>query len=179
MACGRLDLSRPGSSLTVVRRSAVGWVLVAVGLALAVAAVLLVLRQGDARQAWSADGADPREYAAQLVSETNAARADEDVPALVVSDCAAVEAGERAAALAGGKELAHAPMGPVLEGCAPSTVAAENLARAAATPHDVVEAWLGSPGHRANLLDPDLDQVGIGCLLDGGEMLCSQVFLGP
>ena len=60
-------------------------------------------------------------------------------------------------------------MTTVLEACAPSTTAAENLARAAATPHDVVEAWLGSPGHRSNLLDPTLDQVGIGCLLDDGR----------
>ena len=179
MAGGRLDVPRPGSSLTVKRRGAAGWVLVAVGVALGVAALLLVVRPGDGRQPWSADGADPAGYAAELVVETNAARADEGLPALALSDCAAAEAGERAAALAGGKELEHAPMTSVIADCAPASVAAENLARAAATPHDVVEAWLGSPGHRANLLDPELDQVGIGCLLDGEEMLCSQVFLAP
>lgn len=179
MARGGLDVPRARPSLTVARKGAVGWVLVAVGAVLAVAAVLLLVRPGGpSRQPWSADGADPEEYAAQLVAETNQARADENLPALTVSDCAAVQADDRAADLAGGEELEHASMTPVIDACPPSTTAAENLARAAATPHDVVRAWLDSPGHRANLLDPDLDLVGIGCLLDEGEMLCSQVFLG-
>jgi uncharacterized protein YkwD len=158
----------------------VGGVLIAVGVVLAALAVYLVLRPGPTTtEPWSADGADPAAYAAELVVETNAARVDEGLTALTVSDCAAAEASGRAEDLAGGQELEHAPLTPVVEECPPATTAAENLARAAATPHDVVDAWLASPGHRANLLDPDLDQVGIGCLLDEGEMLCSQVFLGP
>ena len=192
MARRGLDLPRAGPSVAVeetahharARRSSAGWVLVVLGLVLAVAAVLVATRpwSGDptpTHQPWSAEGADPAEYAAELVAETNEARADEDLPALTVSDCATSAGAERAAALEGGKELEHAPLAPVIEACGPSTTAAENLARAAATPHDVVEAWLESPGHRANLLDPALDQVGIGCLLDGDEMLCSQIFLGP
>ena len=163
----------------MARAGRAGWLLVAVGVVLAVAAVLLVVRpdQRDTREPWVAEG-DPSRYAAQLVDETNDARAEHDLPALAVSDCAAAAGGERAAALIGGEELEHAPMGSVIAQCTPYTVAAENLVRAAATPDDVVEAWLESPGHRANLLDRDLEQVGIGCLLDGDEMLCSQVFLG-
>jgi uncharacterized protein YkwD len=157
-----------------------GWVLVVVGFVLAAVAVYLVLRPSPTTaEPWSAEGADPQGYAAELVVETNAARAAEGLPALAVSDCAATEASARAEDLSGGDDLEHAPLTPVIEACPPATTAAENLARAAATPHDVVDAWLDSPGHRANLLDPDLDQVGIGCLLDEGEMLCSQVFLGP
>lgn len=178
MACGGLDLSRAGPSLTVARKGALGWVLVVLGVALAVVAVLLVVRPDRGLQPWSPDGADPQEYASQLVAETNEARADEGLPALTVSECAVGEADLRAEALVG-EELEHAPMTAVLEACPPSTVAAENLSRAAATPHDVADAWLASAGHRANLLDPSLEQVGIGCLLDDGEMLCSQVFLGP
>ncbi|KQR12071.1 CAP domain-containing protein [Cellulomonas sp. Leaf334] len=157
-----------------------GGVLVAVGLVLAAVAVFLVLRPSPTTtEPWSADGADPVAYAAELVVGTNAARADEDLPALTVSQCATTEATVRAEGLTGGEELEHASLTPVIEACAPASTAAENLARAAASPHDVVDAWLDSPGHRANLLDPDLEQVGIGCLLDGDEMLCSQVFLGP
>jgi uncharacterized protein YkwD len=174
-----LDLPRAGASLTVRRGARWGWWLVAAGVVLAVVAVYLVVRpSGPDRRPWSAEGADPEAYAAELVVETNAARADEDLPALTVSDCATTEALDRAEALEGGKELEHASMTPVLDACAPASIAAENLVRAAATPHDVVDAWLGSSGHRANLLDPTLQQVGIGCLLDGDEMLCSQVFLG-
>ena len=157
-----------------------GWVLVAVGVVLAAVAVYLVLRPSPTTlEPWSADDADPVAYAADLVVETNEARADEGLPALTVSDCATTEAADRAEDLTGGEELEHASLTPVIEACPPASSAAENLARAAATPHDVVDAWLASSGHRANLLDPDLDQVGIGCLLDDDEMLCSQVFLGP
>ncbi len=146
---------------------------------LAGVAIYLVVRPTTTElQPWSAEGADPAAYAAELVAETNAVRVDEGLAALGVSQCATDEAAERATALDGDRPLEHAFLTPVLEACAPATAAAENLVRAAATPHDVVGAWLDSAGHRANLLDPDVQEVGIGCLLDGDEMLCSQVFLG-
>jgi len=166
----------------VARRGLAGWVLVAAGLVLAVAAVLVAVRPWSepvpSAEPWSAEGADPLAYASGLVAETNAVRAQDGLPALAVSGCATAQALERAAALAGGKALEHAPLAPAIEACAPSGMAAENLARAAAAPRDVVVAWLDSSGHRANLLDPGLEQVGVGCLLDGDRMLCSQVFLG-
>jgi uncharacterized protein YkwD len=63
--------------------------------------------------------------------------------------------------------------------CTPATTAAENLSRAAASPAAVIDAWMGSPGHRPNLLDPALTEIGVGCVIDGQAMLCSQVFFGP
>lgn len=39
---------------------------------------------------------------------------------------------------------------------------AENIAAGAATPEDVVEQWMNSPGHRANILDPQLRELGVG-----------------
>ena len=63
--------------------------------------------------------------------------------------------------------------------CKPATIAAENLSKAAASPAAVINAWMHSAGHRSNLLDPTLTQMGVGCVLDGTSMLCSQVFLGP
>ena len=155
MACRRLDLPGAGPSLTVRPPGAhLGWWLVAAGLVLAGVAVALVVRSAsDPAQPWSAQGVDPAAYAAELVVETNAARADEGLAALTVSACATDEALARAAALDGGAELEHASLTPVIEACSPASSAAENLVRAAATPHDVVDAWLGSTGHRANLLD--------------------------
>ncbi|WP_186813360.1 CAP domain-containing protein [Cellulomonas xylanilytica] len=142
-------------------------------------AVFLVVRPaGEVEHAWSPDGVAAEEYAAALVDATNAARSEEGLAPLTVSDCATAEALARATALAGGKDLEHESLSPVIEACPPSSSAAENLARAAAPPLDVVDAWLGSAGHRANLLDPSVREVGIGCLVDEDEMLCSQVFLG-
>ncbi|MGY4643717.1 CAP domain-containing protein [Cellulomonas sp. URHB0016] len=127
----------------------------------------------DAR--WSAD-VDPAGYARALVVGTNDARAAAGLPALSWSDCAADQAVDRARALVG-RELAHADLEPVIDGCA-SSKAAENLSRGAGTARAVVGLWLDSPGHRANLLAPDLDRVGVGCARDGDTLVCSQVFLG-
>ena len=39
---------------------------------------------------------------------------------------------------------------------------AENIAAGSATPEAVVEQWMNSPGHRANILDPELKELGVG-----------------
>lgn len=40
--------------------------------------------------------------------------------------------------------------------------AAENIAFGQPTPQDVVTAWMNSPGHRQNILDPNLKDIGVG-----------------
>jgi uncharacterized protein YkwD len=40
--------------------------------------------------------------------------------------------------------------------------AAENIAAGFSTPAAAVNAWMNSPAHRANILDPDLQEIGIG-----------------
>jgi uncharacterized protein YkwD len=42
------------------------------------------------------------------------------------------------------------------------SLAAENVAAGQTTPEAVVNAWMNSPGHRANILNSDLREVGIG-----------------
>jgi uncharacterized protein YkwD len=128
---------------------------------------------------WDVTEVDLGAYAAGLVDATNAARRTEGIDPLAASDCARAGALTRAADLVGQEELEHAPLNPVLDACAGPTVAAENLSRAAAEPPAVVDAWLGSPGHRANVLDPTLDGLGVACVVDGDQVLCSAVFLGP
>ena len=39
----------------------------------------------------------------------------------------------------------------------------ENVAGGLATPESVVQAWMASPGHRANILNPRLTEMGVGC----------------
>lgn len=130
----------------------------------------------------AAPAPDPEGYAAQLVATTNAVRDAEGVPSLRGSACAVDQARQRAAALVGAP-LEHAPLDAVVAACAPpGDVAAENLSRTAADPDAVVDAWMGSHGHRANLLDPTLTEVGIACVPDpsdgAGALVCAQVFLG-
>ena len=127
----------------------------------------------------SASPGDPTEYAAQIVRGTNDVRDAKGLAALSGSKCAQDAAHKRASDLIGKAELTHAPLGALIAHCAPPTTAAENLSRSAASPQAVIDAWMGSPGHRSNLLDPALTEIGVGCVLDGQAMLCSEVFLGP
>ncbi|RPF26296.1 CAP domain-containing protein [Georgenia muralis] len=119
---------------------------------------------------------DPAAYAEDLLIRTNDERTGLDLEPLEPSECAEQAATERAEALVGGGELVHAPMQSLLEECGVAR-AAENLVRSDATAAEVVAAWMDSPGHRNNIVDPDMTALGIGCVPDGTELLCSQIFL--
>ena len=43
-----------------------------------------------------------------------------------------------------------------------SNIGAENIAAGSSTPEDVVRLWINSPGHNANLLNPELIELGVG-----------------
>ena len=45
----------------------------------------------------------------------------------------------------------------------------ENIAAGNVSPEVIFDGWMASPDHRYNILDPEVDQVGIGVVL-GGEM---------
>lgn len=151
-----------------------GRALVGVGTALLVVAVVLAFRS----HAVPPPGpSDPAAYAADLLAATQEARAGAGVAALESSDCAREQAVRRAADLVGEQALEHASMEPVLRACMVDE-AGENLSRAQASPAEVMDAWMRSPGHRSNLLDTDYVAVGIGCVPDGADVVCSQVFLG-
>ena len=45
--------------------------------------------------------------------------------------------------------------------------AGENIARGQATPKAVVDSWMNSPGHRANILSSSFTHIGVGYVADG------------
>lgn len=94
---------------------------------------------------------------------------------MVRSGCLEEAAVERAEALVG-QPLEHRPLTGVVSTCVPGGRVAENLVRSSASPEAVVDAWLKSPGHRNNLLDPALRVTGVGCARDADEVLCAQLF---
>jgi uncharacterized protein YkwD len=131
---------------------------------------------GPAISATADQAADPAAYAEDLFARTNDERAGLDLEPLEPSECAEQAATQRAEALVDGDELVHAPMQSLLEECGVDR-AAENLVRSDATAAEVVAAWMDSPGHRNNIVDPDMSALGIGCVPDGDELLCSQIYL--
>jgi uncharacterized protein YkwD len=118
----------------------------------------------------------PEAYAAALVEATNETRAELGLPPLRWSRCLETEAMARATALVG-KPLEHTSLGDTAARCASGGRVAENLVDAAASPAEVLEAWMDSPGHRNNLIDPALDRTGLACTDSGDNLLCSQLFL--
>lgn len=59
-------------------------------------------------------------------------------------------------------------------------IAGENLARGTLSPRQVVNAWMRSPGHRANVLKRGYVRMGVGSYrsLADGRMYTVQTFLG-
>ncbi len=54
--------------------------------------------------------------------------------------------------------------------------AGENIARGQTTPESVVNAWMNSSGHRANILNSSFTQIGVGYVADGSYW--TQMFIG-
>jgi uncharacterized protein YkwD len=119
----------------------------------------------------------PSTYASALVRATEEARTAEGLPELERDRCADRVARERAAALVG-EDLEHRPLNAFVEQCAPGHRAAENLVETDRAAAEVVDAWMESPGHRNNIVDPALTRTGVGCAESGSGLVCSQLFLG-
>ena len=54
--------------------------------------------------------------------------------------------------------------------------AGENIARGQRTPEEVVNAWMNSSGHRANILNPSFTEIGVGYAASGNYW--TQMFIG-
>jgi uncharacterized YkwD family protein len=58
--------------------------------------------------------------------------------------------------------------------------AGENIAMGQRTPEEVVNAWMNSPGHRANILSPTYTQIGVGYAKGStGMTYWTQMFIKP
>lgn len=62
-----------------------------------------------------------------------------------------------------------------------STTAGENIAKGYSTPERVVDAWMNSPGHRANILNPAYTMIGVGYVYDAYDTdgNCGRIQAGP
>lgn len=63
----------------------------------------------------------------------------------------------------------------VLQGYAYSAVG-ENIAYGQTSPEDVMMSWMNSSGHRANILNAEFEEIGVGCYIKGGRKYWVQLF---
>ncbi len=122
----------------------------------------------------------------QVVAETNRRRAEHGLPALVADPRLRAAAERHNDDMATRGFFAHdSPDGRSVADRVQAAgyayaVVAENLAAGQRAAPEVVQGWLDSPGHRRNLLSPDVTQIGV-AHAEGGEhgTLWTQVFGRP
>jgi uncharacterized protein YkwD len=119
------------------------------------------------------DNAAPQ--ATRVLELTNAERAKAGLPPLTLSTQLSQAAQQYSQVLATDACFAHT-CGPVPEmiqrdaeaGYTGWTAVGENIAAGYPSPEAVVAGWMASPGHRANILNPDYHELGVG-LAGGGK----------
>ena len=150
--------------------------------ALAVAAASFALGlPGRRRGAAAAAPLDPQVL--QVLDETNAARAAAGCAPLLPAPALTTAADRHTDEMAATGFLSHAgadgssPRTRLAAQGFPALITAENVAVGFAAA-DVVDAWLASPGHRANILDCRLQFVGVSERSGPGGQFWTQVFAG-
>lgn len=120
--------------------------------------------------------ADAASYAADAVRATNAARVRRDLRPLGTTRCLRSAAARQAAAMAREGSMWHQDLQAVMGDCGLGTVG-ENVAVGYPTGRAVVTGWMGSPGHRANILQRRFRLVAVAARRsDSGTWYAAQVF---
>lgn len=116
------------------------------------------------------------DYQHQARVATGNARERHDLHPLKKRDCVQRYARRQARRMARQERMFHQDLGVVMAACHLSGVA-ENVAVGYPTGRAVVKAWLGSEGHRANLLEPSYRQLGLAMRYGAnGQPYAAQVF---
>lgn len=125
--------------------------------------------------------APPQPFLDQVIALTNQARADNGLPSLTANPLLTTAAQKHAEAMAAAEFFDHTnpktgdqPGDRVTAEGYRWSVVAENIAAGDATPAEVVAGWLNSPGHRANILNKDVREIGVGYVFKAND-----TFPGP
>lgn len=139
---------------------------------LTLALLLAAVPRADAAPSRAAD------YLVEARKYTNHERTSRRRPALVNSECLARFARAQAARMARDQRLYHTQdFGAIGRRCGLRSWA-ENVAQAPSndTGREVVRMWMGSQGHRANILNAEYRHFGMGAVHSRGSWWVVQVF---
>ena len=115
-------------------------------------------------------------YEADVVTTTNQERTSRGITALTTQTCVNQFANTHAARMASEKRMYHQDLGPILTVCNLNGVG-ENVAYGYASGTAVTAGWMGSAGHRQNILNPSYRLLGVGAAQDAdGRWYAAQVF---
>lgn len=116
-------------------------------------------------------------YIAKTLSLTNKARREKGLPALRYNSYLSARANKRARECV----IMFSHTRPNGESCfsvgqGDNTFLAENIAVGQSSPQSVMDSWLTSEGHRANIENPQAKTIGIACVKYKGEYYWVQYF---
>jgi uncharacterized protein YkwD len=124
----------------------------------------------------AAEPADNNDFIGRVLELTNAERQSAGLAPLELSPALEDSAQSYSQVLASSGCFDHT-CGPVpsfadrdsMAGYADWTNIGENIAAGFPTPEAVVESWMNSPGHRANILSAQFTEIGVGMTSGGGQ----------
>lgn len=120
------------------------------------------------------------DYASQVVALVNAERAKYGLSALKVDSrvqqAAQVRAKETVQSFSHTRPNGSSFSTALTEAGVSYTRSGENIAYGQSTPQQVVQAWMNSSGHRANVLNESFTTIGVGYTVSGGTAYWAQLF---
>lgn len=137
-------------------------------------------------EAAAAPAASFGSYEQQVVDLVNKERAAVGLPALKVNSQLSAVAEKKAEDLRDKNYFDHqsqtygSPFDMMRQFGITYTAAGENIARGQKTPSEVMNGWMNSPGHRANILNSSYTEIGVGYVTDSrGTTYWVQHFIRP
>lgn len=140
----------------------------------------IIIFEEDVPLAGEPGSEDIHEYVFAVVDLVNEERAKENLAPLTLNKAATEAAQVRAEEAK--ESFSHTrPNGTkcftaLTEAEVSYMAAGENLAGCIKTPEKVMDAWMNSPGHRKNIMNPQYSQIGVGYVSSGNYW--SQFFIG-
>lgn len=120
------------------------------------------------------------DYASQVVALVNAERAKYGLSALKVDSrvqqAAQVRAKETIQSFSHTRPNGSSFSTALTEAGVSYIRSGENIAYGQSTPQQVVQAWMNSSGHRANILNESFTTIGVGYTVSGGTAYWAQLF---
>ncbi len=128
-------------------------------------------------QVSKAGGDDAAAYQQRLLLLMNQERSSRGLRPLALAACGDAYADRWASSMARRGVMEHQALRPILGACRARGVA-ENVAFGNVTADRMMQMWMNSPGHRANILRPEMTHIGIGSAMRAdGRVYGCQVFL--
>lgn len=126
------------------------------------------------------NGTSQGDFASQVVALVNAERAKQGLSALTidtkVQQAALVRAKESAQSFSHTRPNGSSFSTALTEAGVSYRTAGENIAYGQSTPQQVMNAWMNSSGHRANILNANYTTIGMGYTVINGTAYWAQLF---